>query len=283
MPLIAVQQIMLGSVSGTEQKAASTLAAIKAAGYDGIELNGFQVTKTPLLVRALTRAARMPSGRGGSLPWERLVREAGLSVVALHTDLGSLKRDPESVIARAHALDTRFAVITGMYRFDYTDRAAVEGLARDLNECGRRLKEDGISLLYHNHNIELSRVAPGLRAFDVLLAGTDPELVNFEFDSYWPCEAGADPLALMRQLGNRMKLWHINDRGTRHAGASITPILKSDSMELGYGNMDLEALAACALETGVKGIILESHRNWVEKSPLKSLQLSAEFLHAHAK
>ena len=49
-------------------------------------------------------------------------------------------------------------------------------------------------------------------------------------------------------------------------------------MELGYGNMNLEALTGQALAVGVEAIILESHKNWVDKSPIKSLQLSAEFL-----
>ena len=58
----------------------------------------------------------------------------------------------------------------------------------------------------------------------------------------------------------------------------MTPILKSDSMELGYGNMDLDLLADQAKKNGVQAIILESHRNWAEGSPVKSLQLSAPLL-----
>ena len=61
-------------------------------------------------------------------------------------------------------------------------------------------------------------------------------------------------------------------------GPYMTPILKSDSMELGYGNMNLEALTEQALAAGVDAVILESHKNWADKSPLKSIQLSAEFL-----
>ena len=37
----AVQQIMLGTVTQNEDKARNTLARIKAAGYDGLELNRF--------------------------------------------------------------------------------------------------------------------------------------------------------------------------------------------------------------------------------------------------
>ena len=82
----------------------------------------------------------------------------------------------------------------------------------------------------------------------------------------------------MQRLGPRMKLWHINDRGTRITGSAITPILKTDSMELGTGNMDLDSLMAQALAVNVDAIILESHRNWVDNSPVKSFQLSAKYL-----
>lgn len=82
----------------------------------------------------------------------------------------------------------------------------------------------------------------------------------------------------MQRLGSRMKLWHINDRGTRITGSAITPILKTDSMELGTGNMDLDSLMAQALAMDVDAVILESHRNWVDNSPVKSFQLSAKYL-----
>ena len=72
-----------------------------------------------------------------------------------------------------------------MYRFDYADKAAVQGLCRDLNTSGKILKEAGIELLYHNHNCEFLHVEPQKTAYDLLLSETDPEYVNFELDSYW--------------------------------------------------------------------------------------------------
>jgi hypothetical protein len=86
---------------------------------------------------------------------------------------------------------------------------------------------------------------------------------------------------MMKILGTRMKLYHINDRGTRITGASITPILKSDSMELGYGNMDLLSLVEQAKRVEVEAVVLETHRNWVEKSPIKSFQLSSDFMNTY--
>ena len=78
-----------------------------------------------------------------------------------------------------------------------------------------------------------------------------------------------------------MKLWHINDRGTRMTGPAMTPILKTDSMELGTGNMDLEGMTEIAKENGIEAVILESHRNWVDHSPVASLELSSKWLNAH--
>ena len=274
----AVQQIMLGTVTGNETQARETLRKIKAAGYDGLELNRFMIHKSSLMVRLMTRAAGMPTGKGGALDWHALLKESGLSVVSLHADLGSLEREPEAVMEEAKSFGTDKIVITGMYRFDYTDEKSVCELAQRLNRCGEKLKNENLSLLYHNHNIELLSVRPGRRAYDVLIEETDPNYVNFEFDSYWFTDGGADAKAWMRKLGTRMKLWHINDRGSRQKGAAMTPILNADSMELGTGNMDLDGLREIALMSGVEAVILESHKNWIDKDPVKSLEVSAEWL-----
>ena len=273
-----VQQIMLGTACKTETAALETLKRIKAAGYDGLELNQFMVHPSSFMVRMLTKAAGMPTGNGGKYDWHRLLTDAGLTVSSFHTDLGSLERDAAAVAGEAKGYGTETVVITGMYRFDYSDEKTVRELAARLNKAGEALAQEGCALLYHNHNVELQRVNENVRAYELLIEETDPAFVNFEFDSYWFTDGGADAGAWMKRLGRRMKLWHINDRGARQNGPFMTPILKCDSMELGTGNMDLDALWAIALENGVEKIILESHRNWIDKDPLKSLELSAEWL-----
>lgn len=272
---------MLGSVLKNETSVKETLAAIKAAGYDSIELCGFMLHPMGFLIRMLTKAAGMPVGSGGNLDWERLVKESGLNVVSVHQDLGSIERDAKAVAEEAKRFGTDTVVITGMYRFDYGSEEAVGELAQRLNAAGKALGSQEIRLLYHNHNCELRKVNAEKRAYDLLLAETDENYVNFEFDSYWFTEGGADAKLWMRRLGNRMKLWHINDRGTRMTGPSMTPILKTDSMELGTGSMDLDGMTEIAKKNGIEAVILESHRNWIGNSPVKSLQVSADYLNKH--
>lgn len=273
----AVQQIMLGTVTGSESRARETLQRIKAAGYDGLELNRFMIHPSSLMVRMMTRAAGMPTGNGGRLDWHALLKESGLSVISLHADLGSLEREADAVIEEAKSFGTDKVVITGMYRFDYGSESAVRELAERLNRAGEMLAAQGIRLFYHNHNVELLH-AGSRRAYDVLLDETDPAQVNFEFDSYWFTEGGADAKAWMKKLGGRMRLWHVTDRGSRHSGPAMTPILKSDSVELGDGSMDLDGLLAIAKENGVEAVVLESHKNWVDNDPVRSLERSALWL-----
>ncbi len=274
----AVQQIMLGPVTGTEQQARDTLQKIRAAGYDGLELNRFMIHPSSLMVRLLTRAAGMPTGRGGKLDWKSLINESGLGVVSLHTDLGTAEREPDAVMEECGSFGTDTAVITGMYRFDYSDESSVRSLAERLNRAGETFGKQGIRLLYHNHNVELLQVRPGVPAYDILMEETDPAFVNFEFDSYWFTDGGADAKEWMKKLGSRMKLWHVTDRGSRQKGPAMTPILKQDSMELGTGNMDLDGLKETAVSCGTEAVVLESHKNWIEGDPVKSLELSAGWL-----
>ena len=52
-------------------------------------------------------------------------------------------------------------------------------------------------------------------------------------------------------------------------------------MELGYGNMNLTAMVEQSLSAGVDAVILETHKNWEDGSPVKSLEVSAEFLNTY--
>lgn len=284
MPIRAVQQFQLGTVMNKEEQALETMAKMKAAGYEGIELCGFMIKPVSLAVKLLTKAAGMPVGNGGRLDWPGLVRQAGLKVVSVHEHLGSIETDPEGILKEASDFGTDTIVVTGMYRFDYGSADEVKKLAERLNRAGEKLAGSGLRLLYHNHNCEFVRFRDAgkeggpANAWQLLTAETDPAFVNFEFDSYWAADAGVNALAAMQSLGERLKLYHINDRGCRQQGPAVTPILKMDSMELGTGCMDLVPLVEQAKKAKADAVVLESHRNWIGGSPVRSFEVSAEFL-----
>ena len=276
--LTGVQQIMIGSRCNSYESALSTLKAIKSAGYDGIELNDFMIKPTPFIVKLLTKFAGMPTGNGGKLDWKKLISESGLKVISLHSYLNSIEENPEAVAKEAMSFGTDTVVITGMYRFDYGNFAEVKKLAERLNMAGKALLPYGVKLLYHNHNVELQKVSEDKTAYDLIVENTDPQYVNFELDTYWMADGGADVTALVNKLSDRMVMWHINDRGCRKKGPFITPILKEDAAELGTGNMALGTiLEAVKANTRVEAIVLETHKNWIDNDPVKSLQVSSKW------
>ncbi|WP_026522895.1 sugar phosphate isomerase/epimerase family protein [Butyrivibrio sp. VCB2001] len=280
--LTGVQQIMIGSRCNSYESALSTLKAIKSAGYDGIELNDFMIKPTPFIVKLLTKFAGMPTGNGGKLDWKKLISESGLKVISLHSYLNSIEENPEAVAKEALSFGTNTVVITGMYRFDYGNASEVKKLAERLNNAGKALLPYGVKLLYHNHNVELQKISEDKTAYDVIIENTDPQYVNFELDTYWIADGGADVTALVDKLSDRMVMWHINDRGCRKKGPFITPILKEDAAELGTGNMALGTILENVRATSkVEAIVLETHKNWIDNDPVKSLIVSAEWFNKH--
>jgi len=280
--LTGVQQIMIGSRCNSYESALSTLRAIKSAGYDGIELNDFMIRPTPFIVKLLTKFAGMPTGNGGKLDWKKLISESGLIVISLHSYLNSIEENPEAAAKEALSFGTDTVVITGMYRFDYGNFAEVKKLAERLNMAGKALLPYGVKLLYHNHNVELQKISKDKTAYDVIIENTDPQYVNFELDTYWMADGGADVTALVNKLSDRIVMWHINDRGCRKKGPFMTPILKQDAAELGTGNMALGTILEKVRATSkVEAIVLETHKNWIDNDPVKSLTVSAEWFRKH--
>ena len=45
--------------------------------------------------------------------------------------------------------------------------------------------------------------------------------------------------------------------------------------------MNLTEMVRIAKENDVDAVILESHKNWADKSPVRSFQLSAEFMNRY--
>ena len=278
-PVKAIQQVQLARLLTSEREARRALAIVANAGYTAIELLGF-MTRPPL-VRALMRSGGMRVGRSGKLAWPALIVESGLDVVGTHEDLRSLENEPESVISSARTYGTDNVTITSAHRIAFADPDAVRELADRLNRAGKRLRGEGLRLHWHNHCIELSRIDSHRTALDVLVDATDPDDVAFELDAYWLADAGADPLAIMRRLGDGMRLLHLTDRGFRPGGRSLSPIRKAGPVELGHGNLNLIGLLDQARTARTEAVVVETHRNWIDNNPLTSLRISAEFLDTH--
>jgi sugar phosphate isomerase/epimerase len=96
------------------------------------------------------------------------------------------------------------------------------------NNAGEIAKAAGMKWGYHNHNMEFKRIAkpgetlptgPGaiLRptgdiVYDLMVDGTNPDLVFFEMDVYWTVMGQMDPLDYLEKYPKRIQVLQIKDR-----------------------------------------------------------------------
>jgi len=108
------------------------------------------------------------------------------------------------------------------------NRDDVKIVCEVFNKAGEIAKAAGIKWGYHNHNMEFKRIAKpgetppsgpfaafmpfGDPIYDLLLEGTDPNLVFFEMDVYWTVMGQADPLEYFEKYPTRFPVLHIKDR-----------------------------------------------------------------------
>lgn len=115
-----------------------------------------------------------------------------------------------------------------------------------LNEHGRRLRDLGMRLCYHNHEFEFARLKDGSTGMQQLLDGLDPALVELGADLGWVHIGGVDPVAFVRAHGQRLGVVHLRD----HDGTTWVP--------LGRGKLDLRGIAAeLAKLPNVRRIVVE--------------------------
>jgi inosose dehydratase len=80
--------------------------------------------------------------------------------------------------------------------------------AKALNRLGRALLDEGLQLRVHNHTPEILSRA---REWRSTLRNTDPSLVSICLDLDWVHQGGEDPLALLKDAGNRVREIHVRN------------------------------------------------------------------------
>jgi sugar phosphate isomerase/epimerase len=205
--------------------AAGTLAALAQIGYKEVELAGLY-GKTPADFRKLLEAN-------------------GLSAPATHVGLPRLRDNLNELLDEAATLGHHWIVVPSL---DAADRNTVDGLRRvaeSLNQAGRRARERGMRVGYHNHEGEF-RPIEGQLPYDILLANTDPALVDFELDLFWIKRAGADTLAYFAKHPGRFFALHVKDMAT-----------DGKMVNVGEGSIDFAGIFAQADRAGVKHYFVE--------------------------
>jgi sugar phosphate isomerase/epimerase len=152
------------------------------------------------------------------------------------------------------------------------DWKATAGL---LNAKGAVLNKAGLTMGYHNHNLEFAPVA-GTTGLEILLKATDPALVQFETDVGWVVAGGGDPFALLKTHPGRFKQMHVKDV---KATTKTNYAFQQDPTEIGSGIIDWKRLLPAAYAAGIRDFFVEQEPPF-ERPRLEAARISVDYLKA---
>jgi len=139
-------------------------------------------------------------------------------------------------------------------------------MADKLNKAAAICKAAGLKLGYHNHNFEFVKYGD-TTGYEIMLKGTDPNLVQFEMDIYWVVRSGNDPVKLFTEFPGRFPMWHVKD---------MDKVDNTINTEVGTGTIDFKSIYKNAKLAGVQHLIMEQEN--FSMDPYKSIKQSADYI-----
>ena len=248
-PKIAAQMFTVRDFCRTPEGIRESLQKIKEAGYDAVQVSGIG----PIEHQAL----------------KDMVDEFGLSICATHISFDKLKEEPEAVIEQHKLWDCRYVGVGAMPGKYMKNREGYVAFAKEASKYARILAENDLQFIYHNHSFEYMKF-DGVTGMEILLQESDPEVFQFEIDTYWVQHGGADPIEWINKVGGRMDVVHFKDM-------AIQNIERTQIMaEVGEGNLNWKGIIEACAKTKVKWAAVEQDIS--QRDPFESLAISRQNL-----
>ena len=220
----------------------------------------------------------------------RLLSERGLGIMAAHVPLSELEADPAGVMDMYRALHCQVLVCPWLDQDQRGDgsRAQYLELGRRLDLLSYRFRAGGFRFAYHNHEFELQPFDDGeperlgRDGLHALASRRSHDGWGLELDIYWAAFAGSDPMALIRELGDRVQLLHLKDGllpGPPEERAAEQATAERWFRPLGRGDVDVAGCVEAALEAGVRLFAVEQDETAeTGESPAEDAATSLRFL-----
>lgn len=254
-----------------------TMRRIAGIGYRAIEIS--QVDMTAENVDQLKRASE----------------DFGIEIASLSAHLKpnfpgqeSLTTDYDKIVQDCRTLDCDLLRIGMLPRESMESLETVLEFCHEVNEVTKRLKEDGITLYYHNHHIEFAKYN-GQTMLNIIRENAP--LLGFELDVHWIWRGGADPVKVIKDYKGKVELIHLKDyrisplpeeafeasRKGDHAtfGQYFNNLVQF--AELGTGTLDLKAIIQQSIDSGARYLLVEQDDTY-GRDPFESLAESLQYL-----
>lgn len=240
-----------------------TMRTIKAMGYDGVELAGFY---------DMTAAE-----------CKAILDKVGLELVSAHVGIDAQENN-EMLDAYA---STGLKYIAIPWMQEPTNEEELNAAVERIYRAGRRAKERGMQLLYHNHDFEMKTLGDD-RILDTYYDRIPAKYLQTQLDVCWVNVGGQDPSAYLRKYAGRAPVLHLKDFiGSK--SENMYALIGSDAAKeekteafayrpVGYGVQDIPSILQAAEEAGTQWLVVEQDSPSLEKTSLECAQMSIDYL-----
>ena len=173
----------------------------------------------------------------------------------------------KSYIDAANILGSEYVTVPFLQADNRKTADDFKRIADRLNEAGKTCKAAGLKLAYHNHDFEFTKFGD-TTGYEILLNGTDKNLVDFELDLFWVAHSNNSPTALFKAHPGRFKMWHIKDMDKTNRNVNA---------EVGQGSVDFKSIFAESKLAGVKHFFVEHEFNY-KPDELGSIKTSFDYV-----
>lgn len=250
----------------------ATLKAVKEMGYDYVEFAGYYGHSAEE-VRAL-------------------LDKHGLECISVHQTYNVFLEDEKKSIDFLKTIGAKYSAVPWMDREKHKGSELYPQTLKEFEKVGKALKENGIQLLYHNHDFEFEKV-DGKFLLDWLYEDVPADILKTEIDTCWVHYAGYDPSEYVLKYSGRAPLVHLKDFVCKNlAQGPVYALIDSDGNEgkkatredngfefrpLGYGIQNFPEIIKAAEKAGAEYIIYEQDGH-PTSSELEDAKLSREYL-----
>ena len=225
----------------------AALKAVKEAGYDYVETAGF-------------------FGLSGE-EFKAELDKAGLVAVSAHVPLADMLKNPEEAIETHKKLGCKYFVVPYLGGGERYGDPNFNSILKGIEKFGEMCHENGLWLLYHNHDFEFEKTADGRYVLDYMYETIKPECLGAEPDTCWVNIGGEDPASYIRKYSGRCPVVHLKDFVGGKTENMYTLIgtdeakqEKSDAFAfrpLGQGVQNFPEIIAASIEAGAEYLVVE--------------------------
>ena len=216
------------------------MSRIKELGYEGVEFAGLYGLEPQFI--------------------HDILCQVGLIPISAHIQLTEMLEDLDKVVRDYSTIGCGYAAIPILppeYRYVYPGYGRV---LEAIPSISKALAEAGITLMFHNHDFDFTKMQDGQYGLDDLLGSFPSDVIKAELDTCWLEAGGQRPVEYIEKYSGRLPVLHLKDMVLRNTGRENPGRQYKGELEfqpVGFGQLLWEPILNAAERAGTKWVIVE--------------------------